>query len=162
MTERLFMETTQIDPQKTVGQIMALLVKAGARQLLQEYDDAGELIGVKFSLEINKQTVLFSLPSRSETIYKIINGRRQYEGNEEKDRIQSKRVAWRQLLRWTEAQLALIQTGMVEAGEVFLPYREIEPGVTLWDKIQAAGGRLALPPAPTEESNVKRFPEARL
>lgn len=34
----------------------------------------------------------------------------------------SRRVAWRQILRWVEAQLALIETGMAKAQEVFLPY----------------------------------------
>jgi hypothetical protein len=35
---------------------------------------------------------------------------------------QAERVAWRQLLRWVQAQLAMIDTGMVRTEEVFMPY----------------------------------------
>jgi hypothetical protein len=35
---------------------------------------------------------------------------------------QARRVAWRQLLRWIEAQLALVGVGMVDVKEIFMPY----------------------------------------
>ena len=54
---------------------------------------------------------------------------------------QAKRVAWRQLLRWTEAQLAMIDAGMAHAGEVFLAYAEVEPGVTFFQKVMSDPGR---------------------
>ena len=34
--------------------------------------------------------------------------------------------AWRIILRWTQAQMALIETGMVSAAEVFHPYMMID------------------------------------
>ncbi len=37
----------------------------------------------------------------------------------------AERIAWRQLLRWVQIQIAMIQTGMVDAAEVFLPYMEV-------------------------------------
>jgi hypothetical protein len=37
-------------------------------------------------------------------------------------------VAWRQILRWVEAQLALIDTGMVQPQEVFLSYAIVNQG----------------------------------
>lgn len=66
----------------------------------------------------------------------------------------AERVVWRQLLRWIQSQLAMIDTGMVEATEVFMPYIQVEPGLTLWE-LTIAGGQLALPAAPEESSRFK-------
>lgn len=38
------------------------------------------------------------------------------------DPAQAKRTAWRQILRWIDAQLALIEVGQASAFEVFMPY----------------------------------------
>jgi hypothetical protein len=50
------------------------------------------------------------------------NGRWLDDENKQRLQVKAERVAWRQLLRWTQAQIAMIETGMVEAAEVFLPY----------------------------------------
>jgi hypothetical protein len=158
----LFMETTQIASEKTAGEIVSCLVQAGAKEILMQYDK-GKLTGLKFSLDIPKHgTQIFVLPARTDPIFKIINGRRKWRTDREQkaavDRIQSERVAWRQLYRWILAQVALVQTGMVEAGEVFLPYMQAQDGKTFWE-YALTGGQLALPPGP--EGNVRKFPEAK-
>ena len=43
------------------------------------------------------------------------------------DRAQAERTAWRQVLRWVEAQMAMIEAGMTQTHEVFMPYAVI-PG----------------------------------
>ena len=53
------------------------------------------------------------------------------------DEIQAKRVSWRQILRWVEAQLALTYTNMVKVEEVFLPYIQVNvEGQTLFEKLE--------------------------
>ena len=53
------------------------------------------------------------------------------------DEIQAKRVAWRQLLRWVEVQLAFTRTNMVKVEEVFLPYVQVNiDGQTLFEKLE--------------------------
>ena len=49
---------------------------------------------------------------------------------------QAKRIAWRQILRWVEAQLALVETGMVKIQEVFIPYMLMDKGKTLYEKLE--------------------------
>lgn len=45
------------------------------------------------------------------------------QDNVEKDTAQAKRIGWRLIFRWLQAQLALIQEAkMVDIKEVFLPY----------------------------------------
>lgn len=148
----LFMETTEVPHEKTAGEIISLLVQSGARQIGMDYDQ-GKLTGLKFVLEVRPGFPRpFALPARVEPVFKILNGRRKYTydrtSNATKDRLQAERVAWRQLLRWVQAQVAMIQTGMVEPAEVFLPYAMADDGRTFWELATAPGGQLALPPAP--------------
>lgn len=46
---------------------------------------------------------------------------------------QAQRVAWRVLKSWIEAQIAIIETGMVAADEVFLPYQIVQGGETVYE-----------------------------
>lgn len=159
----LFMETTEVSPEKTAGEILGALVAAGASQVALQYENK-KLSGLRFGLDIPKRgTVIYALPARVQPIFKLLNGRRQSwdrEDHADKDLAQAERVAWRQLYRWILAQVALIETGMVEPGEVFLPYQQGEDGRTLWEHVLAGETQLALPPATDQETNVKRFPGA--
>jgi hypothetical protein len=112
--------------------------------------------------ELRGELVPFSLPARLDPLFAIIQKNRSprtRDKKEKEDREQAERVAWRQLYRWIEAQLAIIETGMVEADEVFLPYVQTAPGETLYDRL-TKNGRLALPPAP-DENKARRLSEAR-
>jgi hypothetical protein len=111
-TKKLFMGTTKIDPQKTVGEIMQALVASGARQIASTYDDKGQVVGLRFSINASGIDLAFVLPVRVEPLLKCLRN----------DRDQARRVAWRQLLRWVQAQLAMIEVGMVRAEEVYVPY----------------------------------------
>ena len=89
----------------------------------------------------------FALPVRVEPVFAILNGRRPKEnwrrGNRQefaaKDREQAERVAWRQLLRWIQAQLAMIDTGMVATHEVFMPYVLDRNGRSFFEVFAAEG-----------------------
>lgn len=61
------------------------------------------------------------------------------------DREQARRVAWRQLYRWVQAQVALIQTGMVKTQEVFMPYLRTSTGQTVYELAEQRGFKLMLP-----------------
>ena len=43
-------------------------------------------------------------------------------------------MAWRLVLRWLEAQLAMIRAGLASLDEVFLPYAQDQNGVTLYER----------------------------
>ena len=96
------------------------------------------------------ETRLFALPVRVEPVFKILNSNRKYEYDRSQkaaqDREQAERVAWRQLFRWCQAQVAMIEIGMVEALEVFLPYLQNESGQTLFQVFKESGMKLL--PAP--------------
>lgn len=65
-----------------------------------------------------------------------------YDNIMERIRQQAQRVAWRILKTWVQAQMAIIETGMVSAEEVFLPYIMIE-GTSMFEALK--GRRFLLP-----------------
>lgn len=135
-TNTLYMESTEISATQTAGEITALLVRVGARQITMDYAEGGKLTGFHFLLVIGGLPHPFRMPVRVEGVYRILQARRnswdrsKYEA---RDRVQAERVAWRQLLRWIQAQLAMIDAGMVETREVFLPYIVDQSGQTLFE-----------------------------
>ena len=111
--QTLFMETTRIEPPQTVGEIQKILGQYGASAIRTDYE-AGEVIAVSFTIKINSDQIPFRLPCRWEAIKMIFESRRSrrsHRGRPSGDlTIQAKRVAWRQILRWVEAQLAPTET----------------------------------------------------
>jgi len=159
----LYMGTTEINPLRTIGEIHAYLVRMGAMRIMNTYEN-GEAVTVHFILKINNVEIPFELPARIDPIYKILHAGRYYN-QATADLEQAKRVAWRQIYRWIQAQLALIETGMAEPAEVFMPYMQVAGAdgspTTLYKKALAGGfDRLQLNAAPGEESNVRQFPKA--
>lgn len=134
----LFMETTGIDAQRTAGEITAELVKAGATSVNTEYRNE-KIVGLRWIMRISGSDICFDMPARVDPVFKLLNGRRSYPSSyTDQDRAQAERVAWRQLLRWVQSQLAMIDTGMVQAAEVFMPYIVINANTnqTLFQRMQ--------------------------
>ncbi len=111
--------TTKIDAAQTVGVIQMILAKAGATSISIAYHNA-QPEAVTFAIDVAGQLVKFRLPSRWQGVHKRLQ-----EGGVPK-RLQSedqaRRVAWRIIKDWIEAQLAIVKAGVAELPEVFLPY----------------------------------------
>jgi len=137
MTKRtLFMETTQISPAITVGQIQKLLGEHGASHILMEYEN-GEVSGIVFNIRGPIGDIPFRLPCRWKAIHNLLQSRRKRHTLRSDWEAQAKKVAWRQILRWIQAQLALVETGMVTIHEVFTPYLIVGKNETLYEKLES-------------------------
>ncbi len=145
----LFMETTEIPAEKTAAEIEAVLIKNNAQAILKDYE-GGELAAVSFKFRVNGNDVPFRLPCRWPAIAEILRRRAKisdfswkYTGEYDVRRrrtieAKAKKVAWRQILRWVQAQLALVETNMVTVQEVFTPYMQIgAQGETVYQMIEA-------------------------
>ena len=139
MSKTLFMETTKIDAGKTVAEIQCVLSKSGASQVLTEYQN-GEVEAVSFKVKIGGSDIPFRLPCRWREVETLLDKKKKPEkyfyAGEWKHRNnveQAKRVAWRQILRWVEAQMAMVETNMVKIEEVFMPYMQNHLGKTLFE-----------------------------
>lgn len=139
----IFMGSTDISCEETVGQIQRILGNSGASQILLDYKD-GDVSAVSFKYEVNHTSIPFHLPCRWQKIHKFMmdqmsNPRQSRMAEYER---QSKRVAWRQILRWIEAQMALVDTEMVKIEEIFMPYMQSKSGQTLFDHVAAGNFKM--------------------
>lgn len=138
---KIFMETTKIDADETVAQIQKILGRYGASAVMTEYLN-GEIFSLCFKVFVNGVAIPFRMPCRHEILQKMMMGNIKKFHTDTKKRIQeqARRVAWRQILRWIEAQMALVETGMVKIEEVFMPYIQFDiKGQTLFEKISDGG-----------------------
>jgi len=132
------MGTTQIQTGKTVGQILDLLSRYHAASIRSDYQN-GEIVAISFLIKVHGRDIPFMLPCRWEAIHDKMHSNRKRAPYKVDLKGEAKKIAWRQIYRWTEAQLALVDTGMVKIEEVFLPYTLDRSGKTLYQIIEQRG-----------------------
>lgn len=124
--------TTQIDSHKTIGEIQKILAAKHANGFLINYYE-GEPDSLIFTMLVKDQNVSFKLPSNWRKVLTVMNRDKKIPGRL-KTNEQAKKVAWRIVKDWIEAQMALIETEMVEPFQIFLPYSVMNDGRTLFEK----------------------------
>ena len=141
--------TTKIDADKTAGEIARCLSLHGATAVLTEYNpQEGYIEGISFSITMGDQKMGFKLPVDWKPVYEIMAKGKKFtwgpRGEKQKSelRLQAVRTAWRIVKDWVEAQMALVETQMVQVGEVFLPYAKMKDGRTLSQTIAQDPGFL--------------------
>ena len=124
------MATTKIAPEKTAMEISSLLSKYGASQILTDYEK-GQVVGLSFMIQRNGVGIPFKMPIKAQAVLIAMNKDKQTPRHLCNDE-QALRVAWRLILRWVEAQLALVEAGAAEIEEIFLPYARTQNGQTVY------------------------------
>lgn len=126
--------TTKIDPVKTVGEIQAILAKAGALSVNTEYEN-GLPTAVTFLVQVNGNYVNFRLPSNHMGVFRRIQRDPDVPRNL-KTEGQARRVGWRIVKDWVEAQMAIIDAQLATLPEVFLPYAVAPNGKTFYQEFE--------------------------
>lgn len=124
-------KNTTVDSAKTVGEIQAMLVKAGANSMLVEYE-SGEPAALAFQIPVRGHHISFRLPCNWRGVFQALKGeipasRRTSE--------HARRVGWRILKDWLRAQLSLIATGASSIEEVMLPWAIMSTGKTVYTEL---------------------------
>ncbi len=132
--------TTEVDAIKTAGQIQGLLAMKGAHSIAIDYAD-GEPTALVFRLALNGQDLAYRLPCNWQGVLQTMN-RDSKCPPRYKTNAQAKRVAWRIVKDWIEAQLAIIESGQAQTSEVFLPYVVTDNGQTLFQRVMLDPSRL--------------------
>ena len=115
--------STKVEAHRTVSEITAILVRHGASRIMQEYDGSGNIVALKWSLAGRYGTLGYAMPVNYQAVYEVLTEEgRIFKRDSERRKEQARRVAWRILKDWIEAQIALLESGMVEMEEIFLPY----------------------------------------
>lgn len=142
--------TTSIDVQQSVGEIISMLAAAKAQAITQRYDGSGNVTDLEFSIMTAHGQMGFRLPADPSPVVATLKRQalaRQIPKRFLNDVAQARRVSWRIVRQWVEAQLAIIELGMVKSEQVFLPYA-INPqtGETVYEMLSAKKfSQLALP-----------------
>ena len=112
---------------KTLGEIQMQLVKHGAKKIMQDYDDDGNIVALSFLVDTPNGPRGIRLPANVDAVHAVLTRQRV-----KCDREQAERVAWRIVKDWVEAQMAILESEMVQMDEIFLPYMVNDSGQTLF------------------------------
>lgn len=120
--------TTKIDVHTTLGEIQAILVKHGAKKIMQDYDDNCHIAALTFLIQTPVGPRSIRLPANVDAVYAVLQ-----QQKVKCDFAQAERVAWRIVKDWTEAQMAILESAMVQMDQIFLPYMVNDHGQTFFD-----------------------------
>lgn len=123
--------TTSVPVARTLSQIHGLLVEAGARQIMTDYDATARPVGISFATETVHGPRQFRLPVNALRVKQVLKREKVQPRFQTED--QAERVAWRIVKDWVEAQLAIIRTEMVTLDEVMLPYMRGDDSRTIYE-----------------------------
>src|SRR5213080_1772772 len=128
---------------KIFTELQQSLGKHGVKQISFNYDDDGRIHGLQFVIKVNDRLLPVKLPARVEKAQVVL--KRQWEAGiishkRGKEKTygyeQAYRVAWRNILDWVQAQMALIEIEMTKLEEVFLPYMVAKSGKTYFETLE--------------------------
>lgn len=124
--------TTSISSFKTVAEIQQILVKHGAKKIMQDYDENGSLSAVCFLITTPIGEHGVRLPANIDAVDRVLQKQKVRGGRE-----QAERVAWRIVKDWVEAQMAILESQMVTIDQIFLPYMMNTDGQTVYELFQS-------------------------
>ena len=120
--------TTKVDTYTTLGSIQGQLVKHGAKKIMQDYDDHGRIAALTFLIDTPAGMRGIRLPANVDKVHSVLHRQKI-----KCDREQAERVAWRIVKDWVEAQMAILESEMVQMDEIFLPYMVDNNGQTFFE-----------------------------
>ena len=130
--------TTTIAAEKSIGEIQKMLAARGAETIVVQYVN-GRPGALFFIIPTSYGKVPFRLPANIEAITRVME-RQQVRKRVPLD--MAERVAWRIIKDWCKAQMAILETEMVDLEQIFLPYM-VSQNKTLYEVMKEH--RLQLP-----------------
>ena len=130
--------TTDIPVNKTVSEIHLMLADHGAKRILFDYGADSKVTAISFTIETPTGEQAVRLPANVERVREVLRQQKNNPRNRNRSQIddsrdQAERVAWRIVKDWLAAQLAILETKMVDVQQVFLPYFLNRQGQTLYE-----------------------------
>jgi hypothetical protein len=136
--------STSIPTARTVGEVQAMLGRAGAIEVMLMFTDRTPS-GLRFTLETPAGKQAFAMPVAIDAVHAAL---RKHEQERriilrpgQRTREHAERVAWRVARDWLDAQLALVEAGLAALDEAFLPYLLVSSEQTLYQRFAATGLR---------------------
>lgn len=121
--------TTSVPVDRTIADITKILLKQSATSILTDYQNSLP-VALRFEVIQNGRHLYFRMPVNIEGVAAALKRERVYA-----DDAKVRRIAWRIVKDWADAQMALIEAGQASLIEVFLPYATTDSGETFFQKI---------------------------
>ena len=130
--------TTDVPVNETVSEIHLMLADHGAKRILFDYGADSKVTAISFTIETPTGEQAVRLPANVERVREVLRQQKNNPRNRNRSQIddsrdQAERVAWRIVKDWLAAQLAILETEMVDVQQVFLPYFLNRQGQTLYE-----------------------------
>jgi hypothetical protein len=126
--------STQVDAGSTALECIKILTKHGASKAGISIGEDQIPDGIEFIIKTSFGPRGYSLTVNSAATEKVL--KKAWRDGRIEPRFttpeQAKRVAWRVLKDWLEAQMALIEMGLVELPQVMLPYLRVDKDLTMY------------------------------
>lgn len=119
--------TTKVDIFTTLAEIQSILVRHGAKRIMQDYNDDGHIEALAFAIDTPYGVRGVRLPANVGAVQAVLTKQKV-----KCDREQAGRVAWRIIKDWLEAQMAILESQIVALDVIFLPYMVNDSGKTLY------------------------------
>lgn len=143
--------TTTVPPGRSASECIDILIKHGARKVGMSVGEDKVPDGIEFVIDTAFGPRSYTVDVDAARVRKVLLAAYS-EGRVERrhtDPAHAVRVAWRVAKDWLEAQMAMIETGLVTLDQVMLPYMRVDDAHTLygaWQEneraaIEAAGAR---------------------
>lgn len=134
--------TTEIPPEKSIGEIQKMLSMHGVQGILTEYDGPN-VAAVSFRIVVSNTMIDFRLPCEWSAVQSVFQSknenRKRIRGRLERliddSREHATSVAWRIIKDLVEAQLALVELKQTTIPKVFLAHAVTASGETLGDRM---------------------------
>jgi hypothetical protein len=125
--------TTTIDPGKSAAECIAILARHGATAVAMTYDN-GLPGGLSFQIPTAFGKRAYALPANVAGTHEVLKqaNRKGQIPRSKATLEQAQRTCWRVVKVWLEAQLALIEAGLVDLPQVMLPFMIDEAGRTVY------------------------------
>jgi hypothetical protein len=139
-SKRLLNYSTVVPISRTVSEIEELLAKSGAVQILKDYDGTGEVSAINFRVKTDRGIMPFKLPLNLPAVMSLINEqitKGLLPSRFKDDQTVAKRIGWRILKQWLEAQLALIELKQVKIQQALLAFIISDDGKTLYEHLES-------------------------
>jgi hypothetical protein len=126
-----------------VSEIQGVLAAHGANAILLDYEDL-KVSAVSFKYAVDGHPIPFRLPCRWREVETMLRKSGKRPRSDDTYEQWARRVAWRIVFRWVEAQMAFVESRMVKIQEVFFPYIQTASGKTVYELQEKSGFTLAL------------------
>lgn len=135
--------TTEIAGEKTVAEITQMLAAHGATAIFTEYGPQTHLVtSISFEMRVDGRLFRFRIPNDWKGVLAVLEEQRKRNRRIEATENQARRVSWRIIKDWIEAQLAFVESRQTKVEQVFLPYAITPDGRTLGEVLLTDPGRL--------------------